>query len=105
MTLLLSDQTHQRQAELEAVGTSGSALAKTTALALVLSLLGQTGSGLAASRVRRFVESETLGTSAEPWSLKITEADLFSQINRIYDRLLKEQQDLDIDTRRILYGN
>jgi hypothetical protein len=55
-------------------------------------------------------DSETLfrgtsGTISQAISLEIRDIDLFRQINRIYDDLLKNQQDLDRDSKRALYAN
>jgi hypothetical protein len=103
MTPLLSEQAQQRQVEFEARGTSGSALAKTTALSVLL-LFSQPGPALAAVTERRFWRTGTIGTGAEILSLMITEADLFGQISRVYDELLRDQLELDLDVRRVLYG-
>ena len=47
----------------------------------------------------------TSGTASQAVSLEVRDIDLFRQINRIYDDLLKNQQDLDPDSKRALYAN
>lgn len=47
----------------------------------------------------------TSGTVSEAISLEIHDIDLFRQLNRIYDDLLRNQQDLDPDSKRALYAN
>jgi hypothetical protein len=47
----------------------------------------------------------TSGTISHAISLEVSEIDLFRQINRVYDDLLKNQQDLDPDSKRALYAN
>jgi hypothetical protein len=99
--MLLSEH---RRAELEAYSTSGSAVGKTIALSLLL-LFSQPTTWPTAITGRRFAPGGTIGTGAEVLSLRITEADLFLQINRIYDELLKNQIDLDLEAKRALYSN
>jgi hypothetical protein len=91
-----------RRAELEARGTSGSSL-RATALGLLLAF-SQPTMPLILIPQRRVVLGQTPGTAAEVMSLRITEADLFFQINRVYDDLLKLQEDLDRDAKQVLYG-
>ncbi len=119
MTPRLFEQSQDRQVALEVRGTSGSAfakgieptgtpgstLAKTTALAMLLLGLSQMGPAIAALPDRRYLGARTVGSGVEIRCLRVTEADLFSQLNRVYDHLLKEQVDLDVDVRRIVYGS
>ena len=120
MTPLLFEQSQNRQVALEVTGTSGSMLAmaieptgtpgstlvKKTALAMLLLGLSQINApALAALPERRYLGAQTLSTAMDVMCLKVTEADLFSQLNRVYESLLKEQIDLDIDVRRIVYGS
>jgi hypothetical protein len=93
-----------RKAELEAYSTAGSGVGKTIALSLLL-LLSQPITWPIAITGRRFASGGTIGTAAEVFSLRITEADLFFQINRIYDDLLNNQVDLDPEAKRALYSN
>jgi hypothetical protein len=101
MSMLLSEY---RKAELEAYSTAGTGVGKTIALSLLL-LLSQPTTWPAAITGRRFAPGGTIGTAAEVLSLRITEADLFFQISRIYDDLLKNQIDLDIEAKRALLSN
>jgi len=118
MTPLLFEQSQARQVALEVTGTSGSTFegieptktpsstfAKTTALAVLLLGLSQMGPAIAALLDRRYLAARTIGSEVEIRCLKVTQADLFSQINRIYEHLLNEQVDLDVDVRRIVYGS
>ena len=47
----------------------------------------------------------TQGTIARPLSLDLSEIDLFYQMNQVYDDLLRNQIELDTDSKRALYGN
>jgi hypothetical protein len=51
------------------------------------------------------VQRGTSGTISRAISLEIRDIDLFRQINRIYDDLLNNQHDLDLDSKRALYTN
>ena len=97
--------TDQRQIEFQARGSSGSSWRATTALSIAL-IFAQYANGLHLDTAERR-PSPTLiqGTAARAESLRITELDLFAQINRIFDGLLKTQVDLDSDARRALYEN
>src|SRR5205823_6379785 len=119
MTPLLFEQSQKIQLALEVTGTSASALAKPieatdtpgsslatmTALAMLLIGLNHTGPVIATMPDRRYLAAHTLGSEAEIRCLRVTEVDLFSQLNRVYDHLHKEQVDLDADIRRIVYGS
>jgi hypothetical protein len=96
------DISARRQIELEARSSSGSSLRAATALGFLLAV-SQPATLPVLVLDRRVVLRETDGTAAEPMSLRITEADLFAQINRVYDDLLRKQVDLDFDARKILY--
>jgi len=105
MTPLLADESQRREAELEARGTIGATVRKATTALGLLFLVSQPSPSLAALPERRFLGTRTLGTGAEILCLKISEADLFFQINRIYDELHRGQVDLDADSRQTLYEN
>src|SRR4030095_791248 len=47
----------------------------------------------------------TSGTVSEAISLEVRDIDLFRQINRIYDDLLRNQQDINPHSKRALYAN
>lgn len=53
----------------------------------------------------RTVLRGTSGTISQAISLEIRDIDLFQQINRIYDDLLKNQKDLDAESKYALYSN
>src|SRR4030095_15109550 len=53
----------------------------------------------------RTLDHGTSGTISEAISLEVRDIDLFRQINRIYDDLLRNQQDLDPVSKRALYAN
>ena len=90
--------------ELEARGTAGSTLVRTAALSLAL-LIAQH------SLPQREVDSSeikltgTEGTVLQTMTLQLNELDVFSQVNRVYDDLLKNQVELDSDSKRALYAN
>lgn len=99
------DIVEQQAAALQARSTSGlSSLGVTTALGLALALSQPTTLPTLVPERGELV-GHTLGTSAEISALSITEADLFAEINRIYDDLLKAQVDLDLEAKRMLYGS
>ena len=90
--------------ELEARGTAGSTLVRTAALSLAL-LIAQH------SLPQRDVDSSgirltgTEGTVLQPMALQINELDVFSQVNRVYDDLLRNQVELDAESKHALYAN
>jgi len=47
----------------------------------------------------------TGGTVSQPISLQISELDIFNEINRLYDDLLRNQIELDPDSKHALYAN
>lgn len=104
MTPLLSDQNQRRQVELDATSTSASTLARTTALAMLFLVSQPSAAALIVTADRRFAGLRTIGSGAEILSLRITDADMFNQINRVYDELLTHQVDLDMDVKRTIYG-
>lgn len=97
----------QKRRELEGRGTAGSSLVTVTALSLALTL------GQYSVQAVPIVEPEdghvrlagTGGTASQPLSLEFTELDVFKQINRVYDDLLRSQVELDADARSALYAN
>lgn len=91
--------------ELDANATAGSTLIS-TALTVALTLLTAQYSHLPVQpEESRTQYRGTSGTISEAISLEVRDVDLFQQINRIYDYLLKNQQDLDPDSKRALYTN
>jgi hypothetical protein len=89
---------------LEARGTTGSTLAKSAILSLVLVLAQYPISRLDSgeSNVRL---ADTVETLSEPFFSQATEMDLLLEMNRVYDDLLRNQIELDIDSKRTLYSN
>lgn len=94
----------QKKQELEARGTTGSTLIATTALSLAL-LLAQYSYSPVTVDDRNVKFALTEGTVSQPLSLRLSEMDLFDQINRLYDDMLKNQVELDADSKRALYKN
>lgn len=92
-----------RQAELEARSSFGSSLGVATALGVLLAF-SQPATPPSLIAERRIILGGMSGTAGEVLSLVITETDLFTQIDRVYDDLLKGQVDLDFDAKQILYG-
>ncbi len=90
--------------ELEVHGTRGVTVVTSTALSLAL-LLAQYSFSPVEFDHNRIKLPGTQGTISQSLSLQITAMDLFSQINRVYDNLLKNQIDLDADSKRALYAN
>src|SRR4051794_23262131 len=75
------------------------------ATALTVALLVAQYSHLPISIEDSRMHPGTSGTISQAISLEIGEIDLFRQINRVYDDLLRNQQDLDSDSKRALYAN
>lgn len=94
----------QKKQELEARGTTGSTLIATTALSLAL-LFAQYSYSPVTVDDRDVKFALTEGTVLQPLSLRLSEMDLFDQINRLYDDMLKNQVELDADSKRALYKN
>ena len=90
--------------QLEARGTSGSTFVKTAALSLAL-ILSQQSFPQREDYVGGVRQSNTEGTLSQPLSLQITELDVFAQMNRVYDDLLRNQVELDTESRQALYAN
>src|SRR2546428_88930 len=91
--------------ELAAYGTAGSTLMATT-LGLTLFIAQHSTFPAifpAENEKSRIQPAGTKGTVSI--SLQLTELDVFKQINRVYDLLLKNQVELDIDSKRALYSN
>lgn len=99
--MTISDSTYLG---LEARGTTGSTVMKSAALTLAIVLAQYPVSRLDAgeSTVRLAGTEETL---AVPFTLQTTEMDLLLEMNRVYNELLGNQVDLDIDSKRVLYSN
>lgn len=93
-----------KKRELEVRGTTGSLLIATTALSVALLLEQYSASGLIQENKSIRLPGTDV-TATRPYSLEITELDVFKQINRIYDQLLKNQVELDSDSKRALYSN
>ena len=96
-----------KEQELDANATAaGSSLLTTTLTTLAVALLIAQYSQLPV-----LIEDSgtlypgTCGTVSEAISLEVRDIDLFRQINRIYDDLLRNQQDLDPVSKRALYAN
>jgi hypothetical protein len=88
----------------EARGTTGSTIMKSAALTLAIVLAQYPISRLDSgeSSIRLAGTEETL---ARPLMLQTTEMDLLLEMNRVYNDLLGNQVDLDIDSKRVLYSN
>ena len=96
--------TEDKIRELDARGTAGMLAVTTTALGLAL-LFAQYSVVPIDLQDKRIYLPGTQGTISRSLSLEISEMDLFNQVNKIYDELLKNQIDLDTDSKRALYGN
>jgi hypothetical protein len=96
--------TEDKIEELDAHGTAGVTAVTITALGLIL-LFAQYSVVPIDLQDKRIYLPGTQGTISRPLSLEISEIDLFNQVNRIYDELLKNQIELDTDSKRALYGN
>ena len=90
--------------ELEARGTSGSTLIATAAISLAL-VLAQHDYAKRDIGLNGLRFSHTDGTVSLPSSLEISEMDIFRQISRVYDELLSNQIELDVESRQVLYKN
>lgn len=96
--MMLSDI---KKRELEVRGTS--TLLATTALSVALIIAQYTPS---IEEERDNIQlAGTKGTFKNPFAAQLEEMDLFKQINRIYDHLLKDQIALDAVSKRALYSN
>lgn len=95
---------NEKKQEFEARGTQGSALVRTTALSVAFAL-AQYSSPVVPIDHTRIEVRRTEGTISQPLSFQLDELDLFNQINRVYDDLLRNQIDLDSDSKRALYVN
>lgn len=93
--------TDQRTIELAANQTAGSrSLIAATAF---LILAAQNSVNNPGEAMERYENAHTQGTETQPRFLEMVEADVFSQINRIYDDILQNQVELDADAKRALY--
>ncbi len=88
--------------EFEGRNTSGSTVLTTAALGLALFFANY---GLIPTPNETIKLSKTEGTLAELFSLQITERDVFTQLNRVYEDLLRNQMELDPEAKRVLYAN
>jgi hypothetical protein len=100
----MTTATEEKIRELAVRGTGATVVTTTTVLGLVL-LFAQYSVVPFDVQEKRFYLPGTQGTISRPQSLEISEVDLFNQVNRIYDELLKNQIELDTDSKRALYGN
>jgi hypothetical protein len=87
--------------EIEVGNTSGSVLT-TTALSLMLLMANY---GPIQKPDEWIILSKTEGTVSEPLSLQISAGDVFSQLNRVYGDLLRDQVELDLESKKVLYAN
>ncbi len=90
--------------ELEAYATAGVTVGATTAAVSLALLLAQYSFLPVDFRDNRIQWPATPGTVCI-LSLEITDIDVFNQVNRVYDELLKNQVDLDTESKRALYQN
>lgn len=99
--MTISDTKRQ---EFAARGTGGSTLFAATALSAALIILQHSAAPIDPDRrsIRRW---GTEGTASEPLSLRISEMEIFKQINRVYDDLLRSQMELDAESKRAVYSN
>lgn len=99
--MAISDSTYLG---LDARGTAGSTIVKSAilSLALILAQYPVSRSDSGEGSVRLAGTEETLAGS---FTLRATEMELLLEMNRIYDDLLSNQVDLDIDAKRALYSN
>lgn len=95
---------HEKKKEFEARGTQGSILIRTTALSIALAL-AQYSSPIVPVDHTRIEVRRTEGTISQPFSFQLDEFDLFNQINRVYDDLLRNQIELDSESKHALYTN
>ena len=93
-----------KRRELDVHGTTGSALLA-TALGVALVLAQYATPRICEKPAGSIRLAGTEGTVAKSDSLEINELDVFKQIDRIYDSLLKNQVELDNDSKRALYSN
>ena len=93
-----------RNQELEARGTAGSVLVGATALGLALSL-AQYDTPLGELNRNDVSITRTEGTLSRPLSVQIDEMEVFKQISRVYDELLRNQVELGSESKRVLYTN
>jgi hypothetical protein len=93
----------QKTRELEAQGTVGYLIVTTTALGLAVALAQHSYSPAVLSEQQNITLIAAEGTRSEALASEINELDLFQQINRVYDDLLKNQVELDADSKRALY--
>lgn len=91
----------QRQSNITS-GTTGSVLF--TAISVALALAQNISTPIPPYNTR-IQSNRTEGTASEPIFLQVNEVALFNQINRIYDELLKNQIDLDVESKRAIYAN
>ena len=96
--------TEDKIRELDSNGTAGVTAVTITALGIAL-LSAQYSVMPIDLRDKHIYLPGTQGTISRTLSLEISEIDLFHQVNRIYDELLKNQIELDTDSKRALYGN
>lgn len=98
--MTISEQT---QEALEARGTAGSSIVKTTALAVAIMCARYYASIVPPTD--RVVVLQTPGSFSAAASLGVDERDIFTQFHRVYDELLQNQIELDADAKRALYEN
>jgi hypothetical protein len=101
MTVLESNE-QELDANATAAGSSLFATTLTVALALLIAQYSHLPVPIEDSGT---LYRGTSGTVSEAISLEVRDIDLFRQINRIYDDLVRNQQDLDPDSKRALYAN
>lgn len=99
--MAISDSTYLG---LEARGTAGSTLVKSAVLtvALVLSQYPLPRLGSEENNIRLAGTEETC---AVPDRLQARDVELAVEMNRIYDDLLRNQIELDIDSKQTLYSH
>jgi hypothetical protein len=89
--------------EFEAKETAGATVLPSAAFGLIL-LLGQYYS-LPMEPLENWTFANTAGTAWEPHTLEVSESDVFSQVHRVYEHLLREQVELDPVSKKALYAN
>jgi hypothetical protein len=92
----------EKSDQFDAHATAGSIIISTTALSIALLLAQYSFSPVGGSH-SHLTFSGTEATLSRDLSSEITSIDLFRQINRVYDDLLRNQVELDADSRRVLY--
>ncbi len=102
MTVL---ESKEQELDANATAAGSSLLAKTTLALTVALLIAQYAHLPVPIEDSRTLYLGTSGTVSEAISLEVRDIDLFRQINRIYDDLLRNQQDLDPVSKRALYAN